>query len=199
MKTISDNLKALLARDDIQPFLLIEIGPSGVQYFRYTTLPYNLTFEAEVYTSQNNLANMDPPRLSKILDKEAYVITFVDPLYTLRPFFEGGTGQLIGIDMRVIGGFINSTASPIFGTNPGQDFGEYFSLYKGFVDSANYSVTEDTVILSVEGASPMGPLDLRRTIVTSKEYIQREFPTETGYDQVYEGSQEVVLNWGKAQ
>ena len=121
----------------------------------------------------------------------------MDPEYTLRPFFEGGDGQLLGIDMRLVGGYINSTGQTLFGTPDGQDFGEYFEIYKGFVDSANYSVTEETVILTVEGTSPMGPLDLTKTILTSKEYIQREYPTETCFDQLHVKSKELILNWGK--
>ena len=198
MKDISATLKSLLTRDDIEPFILLEIGPNqSAQFFRYTTLPYDITFETNTYSSSNGLANLDPPRISRILDKESYNINFVDPQYTLKPFFEGGSGQLIGINMRLIGGFINSTDSLLFGTSPGQDFGEYFTLYKGFVDTANYSVTKDTVILNVEGSSPMGPLDLTRAILTSKEYVQRKYPTETGYDQLFVGSGAIRLNWGK--
>jgi hypothetical protein len=200
MKDLSAELRDLLTRSDVQPFLLVEIGPSFTsQYFRYVTLPYDFIYNSNNYTSENGLVGLDPPRISKVLDKESYNLTIVDPLYALRPFFEGGDGQLIGIDIEIVGGFVNGSDSVLYGKAPGQVFDDFFTVYAGFVDNASYAVTEDEVLLTVEGASPMGPLDLTRTIRTSKEFIQRQHPTETGYNQLAEKSIEVILNWGKLE
>jgi len=200
MKNISADMLALLARSDVSPYYLLEIGPNdAAQYFRYVTLPHDFTYQSNLYVAQNGLAGLDPPAISKSTDKESYRVTIVDPLFTLRPFFEGGDGQLIGVPMTVTLGYWNTSDITILGTPAGDEFGEYLIMYQGAVDTANYAVTNENTILRIVGASPMGPLDTSRTILTGRDYIRREYPSETGYDQVFVGSKEIALNWGKAE
>jgi len=200
MRTITAAQLDLLTRNDVQPFLLISIGPNlNTDYLRYTSLPYDFTYESNLYLCDSNIVNLDPPRISDTIDKESYTLTFSDPEYNLRPFFEGGSGRLLGTEMSILGGFVNSTDTLLHGTSPGAIFDDYFTIYKGKIDSANYTTTEETVLLIVEGASPMGPLDLTRTIITSHEYIRRKYPSENCYIKLFEGSAQATIEWGKNQ
>ena len=200
MKNVSTIMLDLMSRNDLGNHVFIEIGPNlSSQYFRYTTLPWDFSYGGETFLTVNGLMGLDPPRISKVLDKETYNISISDPNFTLRPFFEGGGGRLVGTNMSILAGFVNMTETTIYGTPPGEDFGEYFKLYEGYVDTADYSVSSEDVVLSITGSSPMGPLDLTRSLITSKNWIQRQYNGETGYDQVFEGSKEINLNWGKKE
>jgi hypothetical protein len=50
----------------------------------------------------------------------------------------------------------------------------------------------------IECSSPMADLDLKRTLITSKDAMRGLSPTDSSFDQVYEGSKGIDLLWGKA-
>jgi len=200
MKSLSAILLDLMSRDGPAPFLLIDIGPNpSGEHLRFTTLPYDFVYDANTYETDSGLAKLDPPAISSLLEKGAYGIGFHDPDYLMRPFFESSGGsQIIGTDILLLGGFINTSESPEYGADPGQSYGEYFVVYEGYLNSASYKINlaEETLLL-IEGAAPMAALEMRRSILTSQDFIQQQYPTYTDYDELYEGSDGLVLKWGK--
>jgi hypothetical protein len=61
MRTISDTFLTVMQRKSVSTFLLVKIGPNkdGITY-RYTTLPYDYTYEGELYLHDNGLMSLDP-------------------------------------------------------------------------------------------------------------------------------------------
>lgn len=201
MRLHSPVIEELISRDATCPFLLVKLGPNkdGIT-FRYTTFTEGLMYNGEWYSADNGLSYVDPPKLSELLDREAYKISFSDPSYELRSFLEGGsfTSQFTGANVEVIGGFVNITESSEFDTAPGRPYKDFMILYKGYLDVANYSInSNEEIILEFECASPMGVLDLTRTILNSKNYLNQKYPTDTSYDQVLESGAKLELQWGK--
>ena len=201
MRTISDTFLTVMQRKSVSTFLLVKIGPNkdGITY-RYTTLPYDYTYEGELYLHDNGLMSLDPPRMSDILDREAYSIKIADPEFLLRPFLEGGTltAQFTGANIKVMGGLINIYGVTEFGTAPNTPYPDVMVLYAGYLDEAAYSINYDEeIVLEIEGSSPMGALDLTRSLIVSKNALNEKYPTDTSYDQLYEGSSKIELLWGK--
>ncbi|MDH5182275.1 MAG: hypothetical protein OEX12_00160 [Gammaproteobacteria bacterium] len=199
MKTISDAMRDLLQREATESFLLVEIGPNlASQYFRYVTLPYDFTHETNVYSANHNIVSMDAPRLSNSVDKSTFKITLSDSNFAMRPYFDAGAqGQLSGIPITVKGGFVNNTGQIEYGTPPGFPYDEFFIIYSGDLNGANYAITlEEEVMLVIEGASPMAALDMSRSMMISKSYMSKKFNGDTSYDEIYEGSDSISLAWG---
>jgi len=104
----------------------------------------------------------------------------------------------VGTDILLLGGFVNGSDALEFGAEPGTPYDEYFTVYSGYLNSANYSISlNEETILVVEGAAPMAALDIQRSILTSKNFINQQYPTHTDYDELYEGSEGLTVNWGR--
>ena len=182
-------------------FMLVEIGPNlSAEYLRYTSLPFDTTYEAQPYLAGQGLLATTPPVLTSALDKSSYLVDFADPDYVFKGFFNGASGQrILGVNMRSLVGFINNNNTPKHGVAGGGIFTEYMTVYEGFVNSGNYNINlGEEVLFTVEGASPMASLESRRSIVTSKNYLAQKYPGDTSYDEVYEGSDNIQINWGRS-
>lgn len=199
MKIMSDTLKAIIAQDHISSFLLLKIGPFQTgAYITTTTLPYDITIGGTLFTSDARIVSVDSPKLSSPIDREAYKISLADPKMEYRVAIEEGVS---GVDIKVWAGFINTTNMTIEGIPPGNPFTQesnLFMLYSGILDTQMYTISTDSeILLSLEGSSPMGPLGLKRTLITSKNWMQQHYPGDTSYDQLLAGSTQVLLLWGK--
>lgn len=200
MKNFSATVKLLISQPFYMSFLLLEIGPSrNGNWLRMTTLGYDVTFDGNVYTSKSLLNMVDPPKISTIVDREAYKIGLSDPDFTLRPYFEEG---LTNAKLSVRAGFINTETTTLSGYAPGEAIlskADTIIGYSGFVDSYSYTINgEGDVQLTIESTSPMGALGLTRSIITSKEWMSQHHPSDTSYDQVFIGSGPSTKKWGKA-
>ena len=186
--------------NNIESFLLLRIGPNPEALtYCYTTLPYDYINSQDGYTysKENRMVGIDPPRISDSLDREAFKVTLADTDGTLRSTLD--TWNMSGVPFIISSGFINNTSETIQGISPGAPFSDKIIAYEGTVDTYTYTITPDEqIILTIEGASPMGSLDLTRTLLTSKAYLNQEYPDDTSYDQVTEDSLQVTLRWGKA-
>jgi len=201
MRVLSSVVNTLLSRSSIKYFFLVSVGNTD----HTTSLPYDITMSnGTTYLANNGLISIDPPRQSTTVDSEAYKISFADPNYMLRSYFESGA---VGDDLRVYVGFINNTAAPMVDAGgvsvqvgePFKDMRDAVMSYRGFVDSHGYSIepNESRVIATIQGASPMADLDMVRTFMTSKDYIKQFSANDTSYDQIYEGSVSILTKWGK--
>lgn len=196
---MSENIKILLRQDFVDVFILAKIEPAAETTIRYTTLPYDVTYKGQLYSSSNLLQGIDAPKLSTVLDKDSYKIVFADPDFTLRSSLEYG---MYNSELTVIGGFVNTLSSTIGGAEPGQPLledADTFMAYKGNVDMYAYKVdTSGDTFVTLEGASPMGALGLTKSLLTSKEWMRARHTTDTSFDQIYIGSKQETIKWGKA-
>jgi hypothetical protein len=73
-------------------------------------------------------------------------------------------------------------------------------VYKGYIDSVAYSIStaaSGEAVFHVSCASPMSDLDLIRQYYTSQDYLDKNYPGDTSYEQIFEGSGPISKKWGK--
>lgn len=197
---MSDALKAVIAKDYIQAFILVTIGPFSITnaYIRSTTLPYDITYLGNTYFSDARIVAVDLPKLSTSVDREAYRISIGDPNFDFRGVIEAGA---TGVSIQAEAGFMNTEAVSVNGVLPNEPYlasDMMYMIYKGKLDTQMYTIdTEGQILLNFEGSSPMGALGLKRSLLTSRDWMHQRFPLDTSFDQVFLGSGEQILLWGK--
>lgn len=198
MRVYSPNVQQLLARKDIGIYFCVEIQHSA-GYLRHTTLPRDVSIGGITYIADNNLMSVEPPKLSTVVDREAYKITYTDPNFVLRSLFESG---LTGAPIQVMIGFINTTDVTLGGALPGApllNIADTIIAYAGVVDTQGYSMQDcEEITVVIEGSSPMSSLNLVKVFYTSQDAMRQFSATDTAFVQVYAGSKEVDFLWGKA-
>lgn len=198
MRNFSNVVIDAISNELISLFYLVKIEFNAGTIF-HTSLPYSVTIDLETYSPGSGLASISPPRMSNVVDREAYKITYLDPTLSFISHFVGGA---IGTKVTVKVGFFNNTESDIGVYPPGSpilDPQHITIAYKGIIDSPGYSIDPNgDAVLVIECSSPMANLDLLKSIFTTKEAINKVAPSDTCYDQVHIGSTVVNLLWGKA-
>jgi hypothetical protein len=199
MRAMSDLLKEVIASDYISAFLLVDVGPfENNEYIRSTTLPYDFMFNATTFHSDARIINTELPKLSSSVDKGSYRIIIGDPLFYFRETIERG---ITGVKIRVDAGFLNMSDVAVQGIAPNEPFDSadmVYTIYEGVLDSSLYSISPDSeIILTLEGSSPMGAIGLKRTLLTSRDWLRQRFPNDSSFDQVFVGSTNANLQWGK--
>lgn len=189
---------------------MISIETADVQ-LKLTSAPYDLNLPTiGLFIADSGLVDLDVPRLSTNIDREAFKITLADPSFELRELCNTG---LLGAKVLVRIGFMNTTGSPLVGAATGNtfsvgapvlDIGDLVVAYSGIVDVPAYEInTDGDTLLVIECSSPMAALDLVNPFYTSKDSLdQRVFvelndQTDTAFDNVYAGSQSMSVAWGK--
>lgn len=203
MRALSTNIKTLLALDNINFFYLVTIGPytkaDGSTTTTYdTTISDGITINGQTYSGNNFLVSVDPPRLSTVVDKGTYKVSYTDPQFLWRGILEKGFS---GVPVKIQVGLFNTTEGALGGASPGEplkQIADIITMYSGWVDTPAYGVDlNGEVVVSFECTSPMGPLGLIRSIMTSKDSLRAFSTTDTAYDQVLVGSKGIDLYWGK--
>lgn len=205
MRDFSPAVQKLLSRDDVSGHYLVKIDrPSGTGTpavsLRDTTADSDFEVPSiGVFSSDTGLSVIEAPRLSQAVDRETYKIVYIDTERTKRSLFEDG---LTGAAAVVYMCLRNTTDSVLFGYPPGAYLTNPEDLiiaYQGVVDTQGYSVDPDNgaIIAVIECSSPMAALGLTRPFYTSKEYMRQISPTDTSFDQIYQGSKGLSLLWGK--
>ena len=188
MPKLSNRLKELISQPVIETFYLVRIAKL------YTTTYFDdvVTSDGRMYLSGDYLKAVDPPRLSSTVDRQQYTIVLSDVDSVFGQYAESG---LVGLPAVVSVGFVDQkTQKPELNVN------NLLVLYKGRVDATGYTTTTDEVGTNdfiVKCTSPMGNLDATRTFYTSKDFIQSIDPTDTAFDQLYEGAGKINLKWGR--
>jgi hypothetical protein len=207
MKKLSTCINTVVNRLGTEVFLLVEILKSPP--ILLTTLGYNITmsgpgYTTRTYTADGPIVAIDPPRMSKTVDREAYKINLADTDGSLRVLFDEG---LVGTEVAVIMGFINNgpplTSSSGVSVGTGEAFTDYrdtIVVYRGAVDTTGIttSFSEDTNIATIECSSPMASLDMKNSFFTSKDSMRTRHPTDCSFDFVHQTSGAAILLWGKS-
>jgi hypothetical protein len=203
MKYVSPAVQVLLQSGDIMYYHLVKIGPfrdfnGNLQTWRHTQVPGGISIDGEYFTDDNTLMHIDPPRQSAAVDRESFKIAYSDNGFDLRPYFEG---NFSGIPVEIYIGFYNTSDQVLSGVAPGMPLNtrsDLMMVYAGNTDAPSYNIdTRSEVIVTIECTSPMGALQMIRTLNTNKESLQLRNPNDTAYDELYVGSKGLTLLWGK--
>ncbi len=204
MKRLSPTIMSLYGDNKTNTFLLIDFAE-----FHFTTLFYDY-YDALLditYSANNGILSVDPPRMSDKNDKQDYKIVISDPEFSFRARCEDGT--LTGKLLNVRVGFINKGEEIIEildGTEyviaSGSPFKSTVVAYSGYLNSTNYIITPDeSITFTLESSAPFGSLNSVRNILTSRAWLDQNYPNlgyrDRSYDQVLEKTSALVLNWGK--
>jgi hypothetical protein len=198
MKTYSERIQQVLETDSLSPFFLVKLDfRFGSVY--HTNTPMDVIINGlGTFISENSLLGIDAPRLSSVVDRESYKITYSDNSFSFRAIFEEG---ITGTPVTVYIGFYNSSPEIIDGILPGQPFTSIDDLiiaYKGFIDTHGHSTdTEGEVTAVLECTSPMSSLELTKPFYTSRDSMRQISEFDTSFDDVYVGSAKINLLWGK--
>jgi hypothetical protein len=204
MRSLSSNVQTIIAQDNISYFFLVTIGPfknasDVTTTLRHTTIIGGITVSGDVYSDDNGLLHIDPPRMSSVVDKETYKISYADPSFYWRPIFEHGF-SCVSVEIRV--GFYNTMSYPMGTVSPGFPLNTYADtviVYSGISDTPAYSIdlAGGEAIMTLECSSPMGALAVSRALYTTDDNLRQRFPNDNSFDQIFIGSKGVDVLWGK--
>jgi len=204
MRNIPSVLFEAMQRDHAISFLVVKIGPTvNGAFIAYTTLPYQFPYGGTTYLPDNGLLAIDPPNLSEVMDRDSYKLTISDPDFTLRATIE--SNEFTGATVYVGAGLINTLDIVNGGTEPGEAYDWLMTVYAGYLDNVEYAITpNEEISLNLEGSSPMGSFDLTRSLMTSRNYLDKKYPNlpygrDTSYDQILIGSEKVNILWGRKE
>jgi hypothetical protein len=198
MRKFSAAVKELMLGDELTLFYLLAFK-SGSTDIKHTTLPYDVTISGlGTFSSENDLLAVEAPKLSSVVDREAYKITYADPQFDWRTIFEMGLqGALVTVHI----GFINTTNVSLNGTAPGRPLlgiADLVVAYRGFVDTQGHTTSAESEVKAViECSSPMADLGLVRSILSTKDAQRQRAADDSAFDQVYSGAKSVDFLWGK--
>lgn len=186
MRTFSSAVQALLASDEVlKYFFLVQIELDTI--YRFTDLPYDITYNGNVFYSGGVLLSYEPPRQSSTVDREAYKITLADGDGIFLNAFRTG---VIGKNIRVWAGFFDANDEPLIGTT------DIINVYRGYIDSPNYQNDWGSRVVTIEGTSPMADLDAVNSIMVSRDGMDQRNDTDTSFDQIY-NDHTIKVEWGK--
>jgi hypothetical protein len=144
------------------------------------------------YVADDTIASVDAPQATTNVDREQFRILLSDPrLESMETVFN----NLVGYPIEVRLGFLNiDTCMPFL------DLSDTIIVYKGRVDSTAYSIKTQEMgeaVLQVTGSSPMRSLDAKNSLFLSRDYVRQLSPNDSSCDQIFEGSEALVLKWGR--
>ena len=198
-RTFSTNFTTALNSEYVKYFFLIEIdlervsanNTNRVTYY-YTSFNRDISWNSQTWVGDGGVFEIDAPRFSSIIDREAYIITLTDVANGLSDTFKQG---VIGNKIKVRLGLLNSNEQPMTGVD-GNGVSDIVFLYSGFIDAPTIAVNWDTKVAKIEGTSPMADLDQINLTMISKDGMDQKNSTDTSFDSIYEDS-ETHISWGK--
>jgi hypothetical protein len=196
MINVPVSLQSLLQSSSVETFVVVKIGD-----LKFTSAYFPITVEGELYDPDQEtmrLINVDPPAISSNVDRVSYSITVSDPDMTIGQYIENmNDAGLITHTQRGYSGLPVEVRLGFF--NP-QPLPETLLIYKGMIDTGAYAISLDEFgesIFSFVCSSPMASLDMSRTLNTTKQELRAIAPNDSAFDQVYEGSGQIRILWGK--
>jgi hypothetical protein len=190
MIQFSAALATVLDNPTIEPIYLVDIGEGE---YRLTSHYGNVQMtDGRLFYSNGLLINVDAPQQSSIVDREEYKIVLADPDFS---FAQNYPTVLIGARVEVRVTFVDPATD-----NYLNSIADTLLIYKGVVEGAAYKVVTESAgesQLVITCTSPMANLEFVNTILLDKGFIRSKYPTDTCCDQVYEGSGQITLRWGK--
>lgn len=198
-RTFSTNFLSVINSDTIKYFYLIqiELEKTGASTqtrntYYYTSYDRNISWNGQTWSGDGGLFEIDSPRFSSIIDREAYTVVLQDKDNTLSDIFKQG---VIGNDIFVRVGVLDSSGNPLLGTDS-NGVSDVVSIYSGFIDSPSITIDWDVKTAKIQGTSPMADLDQIKLFMVSKDGMDQKSASDTSFDKIYEDN-ETHLAWGK--
>lgn len=184
MKDNASNLLSILASDNVGYFLLVKLDWNSTYY--YTTLPYNVAYDGNTYLSGTEVVEFQAPRYSTTVDRESYTIIFSGIDATLESEMTAG---IVNRPVEIRVGF---TVDGV----PQLDPEDTIHSYSGFVATPKLEISDGTKRFIIECSSPLASLDAKAQLYTTRDMQQNIDPTDTCFDQIFDGSESYSLTWG---
>jgi hypothetical protein len=186
MRQFSTNVDDVINSNNIRFFYLIDLY--FTEDYHFTSYSSDITYDGNTYTSDGGLFEIDNPKLSSIIDREAYRVVIAD---FNDQFLEEMRNNIVGKSILVRLGFIDlQTDTPMLNPN------DILNVYKGYVDTPEIINTWDSKLASIEGTSPMADLDMINSFLSSRDSMHQRNANDSSFDEIYDSS-ELDLKWGK--
>jgi len=185
MRTFSSTVESILSSGSIDFFFLIKLSFNSTYYI--TSYSNDILYDGNTYSANGGLFEVDSPKFSSVVDREAYRVLILDNLNAMKTEIDN---NVIGKPIEVKLGFIDSNGSPITNTS------DVLSVYKGYVDNPVISNDWDRKVITFEGTSALADLDMVNSFMTSRDGMDQKSSTDTSFDQIYESSA-IEIKWGK--
>lgn len=186
MILISPRMQQLLREPVFESFWCVELGQAY-----YTSFYTHLNANGKLYSANGGLVQVDPPKMDSVVDRQPFEITFSDVAFAHGQQIENG---LVGTPVAVYLGLVDqNTRQP--------EVNDLILVYKGRVDGANYAVSTAVTgesALKIVCSSPMHDLDLVKACYASQDFSDKNYPGDTSYEQIFEGSGQINMRWGKS-
>lgn len=188
MITFSSNVQNALSQPAQSTFELVKIGANyHTTYFRDLSMTGGNT-----YIADGLILSVDMPQLSSTVDRQLYQLIVAKEMFSLAAISVSG---MLGTPVEVRIGFIDFSTKVPF-TN----IADTILIYGGKIDTIGLNLATAQYgesAYTIKCASPMSDLDLTKAYYTSQDYLNKRYPNDRAYEQVYEGSSQINLRWGK--
>jgi len=185
MRQFSSTVESILNSSSIKFFFLIKLSFNSIYYL--TSYSEDIVFEGNTYSANGGLFEVESPKFSSVIDREAYKVVVLDNLNEMKAEI---TANVVGRPIEVKLGFVDSNGIPI--TNPS----DVISIYRGYVDSPVINNDWDRKVVILEGTSALADLDMVNSFIASRDGMDQKDITDTSFDQIYENSA-IEVKWGK--
>ena len=185
MRQFSSTVESILNSSSIKFFFLIKLSFNSIYYL--TSYSEDIVFEGNTYSANGGLFEVESPKFSSVIDREAYKVVVLDNLNEMKAEI---TANVVGKPIEVKLGFVDSNGIPI--TNPS----DVISIYRGYVDSPVINNDWDRKVVILEGTSALADLDMVNSFIASRDGMDQKDITDTSFDQIYENSA-IEVKWGK--
>ena len=188
MIQLSPTMRARLSEPVMSTFLLIETEGG----LRKTSYPYDLVFNGMTFDSDGTLAKVDLPRMTSVVDKQKFSIVMVDSAFEFASTAEDG---LVGQKVSVWMSCLDDNGNPIL-TTP-----DVILIYRGRIDAPSHQVDTNhsgSAFFTIDCGSPVADLDRVRTFYASQDYMDKNYPGDNSFEQIFATGGPVSLRWGKA-
>jgi len=194
-----------LSKSSVEAFYIVEIGYKTTQvilgntvwqtdYKRLSTFQRDITLsDGRTFIGNSPIIELQPPKISSVVDREQYVITFADVSYEYGVLSEN---NLVGMPAQVGIVFVDyDTKEPNLNAN------EVLIVYKGQIDAASYLIETSEIgstIYKLACASPVANLEAVKSFHTSKSFLKDKIRSDdVSFDQVAQGTGSLRLKWGR--
>ena len=190
MIKFSQRIVTMLAKPVIEAFYMVNIdkGKSCMSSHHSDVL-----FNGDLYRSDAQVVSVDPPQQTTVVDRQQFRVTVSDPTMEYGALAETG---LVGIPISVYIAFVDvDTGQPIL------DNDAVITVYRGRIDGTKYSLEtneQGKSLFEIACTSPMGDLDATRVLRITQDFMDKNYPGDSSFSQVYQGTGNIYLRWGKA-
>jgi hypothetical protein len=194
-----------LSKSSVEAFYIVEVGYKTnevvlgntvwqTDYKRLSTFQRDITLsDGRTFIGNSPIIELQPPKISSVVDREQYIITLADVNYEYGVLSEN---NLVGMPAQVGIVFIDYDTK-----EPNLDANEVLIVYKGQIDAASYLIETSEIgstVYKLACASPVANLEAVKSFYTSKSFLKDKIRSDdVSFDQVAQGTGSLRLKWGR--